>query len=103
MTEEEFIKFIITIEDDWKLRLLHRMQMDCNHFLGNDSGHVEYLLSNSNDSDRENCLWAKSVGKQILFMRIIYADLATKPAWISLDDIDKYDADITNLVAHSNI
>lgn len=63
-------------------RLLDRLRADCDYYL--DSG-----------GRSEKHLWAGSVEKQIAKMRELYAALPEKPEWLSEQDIDRYEQQMT--------
>ena len=63
-------------------RLLSRLRMDC-----------EYYLGYGNRADKN--LWAGNVPDQIAKMRELYQTLPEKPDWISLDDIDRYEREMS--------
>lgn len=63
-------------------RLLDRLRKDCDYYL--------------NAGERaEKHLWAGSVEKQIAKMRELYAALPEKPEWLSEQDIDRYEQQMT--------
>ena len=63
-------------------RLLDRLRADCDYYL--DSG-----------GRAEKHLWAGSVEKQIAKMRELYTALPEKPEWLSEQDIDRYEQQMT--------
>lgn len=63
-------------------RLLSRLRSDCEYFL-NEGQHAEKHL------------WAGSVEKQIAKMRELYQLLPEKPEWITEQDIDRYEQQMT--------
>lgn len=63
-------------------RLLDRLRADCDYYL--DSG-----------GRSEKHLWAGSVEKQIAKMRELYTALPEKPEWLSEQDIDRYEQQMT--------
>lgn len=77
---------ILKHSDEFKYRLLGRMQTDCNYFLGAGNR-------------AEKFLWAGNVPEQIAYMRAIYNSFPDnkKPEWISLADIDEYEKKMLKL------
>lgn len=69
--------------------MLSRLQMDCEYFLGNGHG-------------CENHLWAGNVQEQIAKMKKLYNALEEKPEWISMEDIENYEQQMTSLLARKN-
>lgn len=63
-------------------RLLDRLRSDCDYFLGNGGRHEKHL-------------WAGNVKDQIAKMREIYDSLEKKPEWLSKEDIDEYERNMT--------
>lgn len=63
-------------------RLLDRLRTDCNYYLGAGGRSEKHL-------------WAGSVEKQIAKMRELYAALPEKPEWLSEQDIDRYEQQMT--------
>ncbi len=63
-------------------RLLDRLRKDCDYYLGAGER-------------AEKHLWAGSVEKQIAKMRELYAALPEKPEWLSEQDIDRYEQQMT--------
>lgn len=72
-------------DDEFNYRLLSRMKSDCDYYLGNGNGHDKYL-------------WAGNVKDQIKYMRKLYNSFPEdkKPEWISMEDIDSYEKEMTN-------
>lgn len=66
-------------------RLLSRLRSDCEYFL-NEGQH------------EEKHLWAGSVEKQIAKMRELYQLLPEKPEWITEQDIDRYEQQMTGAI-----
>lgn len=60
-------------------KLLSRLQRDCEYYLGCGARSPKHL-------------WAQDEAEQIRKMRELYALLPEKPEWISLADIDRYEA-----------
>ncbi len=61
-----------------KYRLLDRMAMDCNYFLGNGNRHEKFL-------------WAGSVAEQIKAMKELWNSLKVKPEWLTMEQINDYE------------
>lgn len=70
--------------DTFNYQLLSRLQQDCEYYLGFGARNKKYL-------------WALDEAEQIKKMRDLYAVLPKKPAWITLADIDKYEAAMVTL------
>jgi len=70
--------------DTFNYQLLSRLQQDCEYYLGFGARNKKYL-------------WALDEAEQIKKMRDLYAVLPEKPAWITLADIDKYEAAMVTL------
>lgn len=70
--------------DTFNYQLLSRLQQDCEYYLGFGARNKKYL-------------WALDEAEQIKTMRDLYAVLPEKPAWITLADIDKYEAAMVTL------
>lgn len=64
-------------------RLLNRLKADCDYFLG-AGGRAEKHL------------WAGNVREQIAKMRELYASLPEQPEWLSPEDIDRYEQQMTS-------
>jgi len=60
-------------------RLLGRLQQDCEYYLGNGNRTKKHL-------------WAGDEVEQIAKMKELYEGLPEKPMWISLQDIERYEA-----------
>lgn len=60
-------------------RLLSRLQQDCEYYLGAGGRHKKHL-------------WAQDEAEQIQKMKELYAGLTEKPEWITLADIERYEA-----------
>lgn len=69
-------------EQQYSYMLLDRLKMDCNYFLGH--GH--------RNTDR---LWSGNVKDHISDMKELYNSLTVKPQWISMDDINQFEAKMT--------
>ena len=63
-------------------RLLDRLRADCDYYLGAGGRSEKHL-------------WAGSVEKQIAKMRELYAALPEKPEWLSEQDINRYEQQMT--------
>ncbi|HFM9337516.1 TPA: LPD11 domain-containing protein [Enterococcus faecium] len=70
-------------------RLLSRLKSDCEYFLGEGAR-------------AEKHLWAGSVEKQIEKMRELYDQLPEKPEWLSKQDIDNYERQMTEATPDQN-
>lgn len=70
--------------DTFNYQLLSRLQQDCEYYLGFGARNKKYL-------------WALDEAEQIKKMRDLYAVLPEKPVWITLADIDKYEAAMVTL------
>jgi len=60
-------------------QLLARLQQDCEYYLGAGARNKKHL-------------WALDEASQIQKMRALYAGLPEKPEWITLEDIEEYEA-----------
>lgn len=60
-------------------QLLARLQMDCEYYLGAGARNKKHL-------------WALDEAEQIQEMKKLYEALPEKPEWITLADIEKYEA-----------
>lgn len=60
-------------------QLLSRLQQDCEYYLGH--GHRA-----------KKHLWAQDEAEQISKMKELYEGFREKPEWISLEDIERYEA-----------
>lgn len=77
---EEELESIGVSQDDY--RLLSRLKADCDYYLG-AGGRAEKHL------------WAGSVEAQIAKMRELYDVLSEKPEWLTEQDIDRYESQMT--------
>lgn len=77
---EEELESIGVSQDDY--RLLSRLKADCDYYLG-AGGRAEKHL------------WAGSVEAQITKMRELYDALTEKPEWLTEQDIDNYESQMT--------
>ena len=75
--EEEFNP--LNSNDDFKYQLLGRMKSDCEYFLGAGKRSEKHL-------------WAPTVEEHISIMKKLYNSLSQKPEWISIEDIENYEA-----------
>ena len=78
---EDELESIGVIQDDY--RLLSRLKADCDYYLG-AGGRAEKHL------------WAGSVEAQITKMRELYDALPEKPEWLTEQDIDRYESQMTD-------
>ena len=78
---EEELESIGVSQDDY--RLLSRLKADCDYYLG-AGGRAEKHL------------WAGSVEAQIAKMRELYDVLSEKPGWLTEQDIDRYESQMTD-------
>ena len=78
-------KSVLQNDETFRYQLLGRMQTDCNYFLGNGNRLDKFL-------------WAGSVEEQIAYMKALYNSFPDdkKPEWISLEDINNYENEMTN-------
>ena len=87
-SEKEFGETIpYSFESEY--RLLSRLKSDCEYFLGEGAR-------------AEKHLWAGSVEKQIEKMRELYDQLPEKPEWLSKQDIDNYERQMTEATPDQN-
>ena len=70
---------ILESSENYRLKLLNRLNVDCIYFLGYGNRCIKHL-------------WAGNIPDHIEAMRIIYNSFADdkKPLWITLDQIKKY-------------
>lgn len=87
---DDIINDLVHKEDTFRYQMLSRLQMDCDYFLGN-----------GNRADKH--LWAGNVPDHIKIMRALYNSFSDdkKPEWISMEDIDNYEKEMTNAPADS--
>ena len=71
------------LTESFGYRLLDRLRSDCEYYLG--AGHFS-----------EKHLWAGSVEAQISKMRELYSALPEKPEWLTEQDIDRYEAQMSH-------
>ena len=62
--------------------LLSRLKSDC-----------EYFLNHGNRSEKS--LWAGNVKEQIEKMKELWNGLDKKPEWLSMEDIEKYEKEMS--------
>lgn len=72
----------VDLEQSYAYRLLDRLRSDCDYYLGAGGRSEKHL-------------WAGSTEKQIAKMRELYALLPEKPEWLSEQDIDHYEQQMT--------
>lgn len=68
--------------DAFNYQLLGRLQQDCEYYLGAGARNKKHL-------------WALDEAEQIQKMKELYAGLPEKPEWITLADIERYEAALT--------
>lgn len=68
---------VLTHDNEFKYRLLSRLEADCKYFLGFGSRCVKHL-------------WANSVEEHIAYMFAIWNNLGVKPEWLTLAEIEAY-------------
>lgn len=87
---DDIINDLIHKEDTFRYQMLSRLQMDCDYFLGN-----------GNRADKH--LWAGNVPDHIKIMRALYNSFSDdkKPEWISMEDIDNYEKEMTDTLKES--
>ena len=78
---EEELESIGVSQDDY--RLLSRLKADCDYYLGAGGRAAKHL-------------WAGSVEAQITKMRELYDALPEKPEWLTEQDIDNYESQMTD-------
>ena len=78
--------------DEFRYQLLGRLKSDCDYYLGN---------GNRNDKH----LWAGNVKDQIQTMRDLYNSFSDdmKPEWISMEDIEKYDKEMSDSSVNEDV
>lgn len=76
--------------NEYKYQLLDRLRTDCDYYLGNGNRQDKYL-------------WAGNVKDQIAKMKELYNSFSDKdkPEWISMEDIDNYEKEMTNKLTES--
>ena len=68
---------------EFEYRQLSRLKSDCDYFLGAGGRHERHLSEGG------------SITKQIARMRELYGLLPEKPEWLTAEDIDRYEAEMT--------
>ena len=71
---------------EFQYRLLSRLKMDCEYYLGNGGR-------------QEKHLWAGNVADQLAKMRELFDLLPEKPEWLTAEDIDSYEMRMTDTPA----
>lgn len=69
--------------DAFNYQLLYRLKQDCEYYLGHGNRAKKHL-------------WAGDEAEQIVQMKALYAGFSEKPEWISLEDIEQYEAKMLN-------
>lgn len=77
-------------DSEFLYQMLSRLESDCKYFLGNGGG-------------AEKHLWALTVDNQISAMKEIYNKLEEKPEWLSLEQINNYEKQMTEKLRKQNI
>lgn len=85
--EKERLNLSVSGLASFDYQLLARLQQDCDYYLGHGNRSKKHL-------------WAGGEAEQIAKMKELYSGLKEKPEWISLDDIDTYEARMLNFVTH---
>lgn len=86
------VDYIVKNPDDtFRYRMLSRMQMDCNYYLGNGHRAPKHL-------------WAGNEKDHIAIMKAIYDsfDDKDKPEWITKSDIDAYEREMVGTAKKSH-
>ncbi len=81
LAEEPAAETTPSVHED-KYRLLSRLKSDCDYYLG-EGGRAEKHL------------WAGNVQEQIAKMRELYNALPEKPEWLAMEDIERYEQQMT--------
>jgi hypothetical protein len=68
-----------TNDRSFNYQLLGRLQQDCEYYLGNGARNKKHL-------------WALDETEQIRKMKELFEGFQDKPQWISLSDIEQYEA-----------
>lgn len=76
----KFEQFLNENKGDYML--LSRLQSDC-----------EYFLNHGGRSEKH--LWAGNVKEQIAKMKELWNGLDKKPEWLSMEDIEKYEKEMS--------
>lgn len=74
-------KMILENRNGFAYRLLSRMCMDCNYFLGAGDRHEKFL-------------WAGNVKDQIKTMKEIWNGLKVKPEWLTMEQIEAWEKEM---------
>ena len=77
-------------EPEFLYQILSRLEWDCRYFLGKGNGAEKYL-------------WASTVDNQISAMKEIYNKLKEKPEWLSLEQINNYEKEMTAKLSKQRI
>lgn len=82
---KESIEDVLKKDDEFRYQLLGRLKSDCDYYLGNGNRNDKYL-------------WAGNVKDQIQTMKDLYNSFSDdmKPDWVSLEDIDNYEKEMSN-------
>ena len=89
---KESIEDVLKKDDEFRYQLLGRLKSDCDYYLGN---------GNRNDKH----LWAGNVKDQIQTMKDLYNSFSDdkKPEWISMEDIEKYDKEMSDSSVNEDV
>lgn len=77
--DDQLEKIEESFDPEYNYQLLDRLKSDCEYFLGNGNR-------------AEKNLWAGNVKDQIAKMKEIYNTLEEKPEWLTIEDIEAYEA-----------
>lgn len=69
----------------YEYMLLARLQMDCDYYLGNGGRHAKHL-------------WAPTEVEHIAKMKELWHLLPEKPEWLTIEQIEQYELDMTSSV-----
>ena len=78
---------MLALSPESKYRLLDRMIQDCDYYL-NGNKHPKHL-------------WSGSVEQHIKDMKTLYNSLEEKPEWLSMEDIENYEKQMTECIKES--
>ena len=83
LTEEEIQKVLTDLNEkpEFGYMLLGRLENDVKYYLGFGNQHPKHL-------------WGTTTEKHIAYMKLIYDNLSQKPEWLSLEQIEKYAAEM---------
>lgn len=83
LTEEEIQKVLTDLNEkpEFGYMLLGRLENDVKYYLGFGNRHPKHL-------------WGTTTEKHIAYMKLIYDNLSQKPEWLSLEQIEKYAAEM---------